>query len=104
MEVAGSDAFSELERIVREESQYWSWIVKSSDAPISWNPPMSNHFSRLSCSLGVLKRLGYRDPSGIVAKLRTEWDADPRLAHLGSGDNKGRSPVLEHADAILNSR
>jgi len=104
MEVAGSEAFGELERIVREESQYWSWVVKSGETPVEYNPPMSYHFSRLSCSLGVLKRLGYRDPEGIVAKLRTEWDADPRLAHLGSGGGDGRSPVLEHADEILNSR
>lgn len=102
MEVAGSEAFGELERIVREESQYWSWIVKSSETPISWNPPITTHYSRLSGSLGVLERLGYRDPEGIVAKLRTEWEADPRLERLGGGG--GRSPVLMRADEILRSR
>lgn len=104
MEVAGSEAFGELERIVLEESQYWSWVVKSGESPVSYNPPMSTHYSRLSGTLGVLKRLGYRDPEGIVAKLRTEWETDPRLLHLGSGGDKARSPVLEHADEILRSR
>jgi len=104
MEVAGTEAFGELERIVREETQYWYWVVKSGETPVTGNPPMHCHYSRLSGSLNVLKRLGYRDSEGIVAKLRTEWDADPRLAHLGSGGDKGRSPILEYADEILKPR
>jgi len=100
-DLVGADAIGELEPIVREESQYWSGLVKAGVTPVEYNPPMSDHYYKLSSSLFVLKRLGYRDPAGIVAKLRTEWDAVPRLAHLGSGDGKGRSPILQYADAIL---
>jgi hypothetical protein len=104
MHVAGTEAIGEVERIVREESQYWASVVRSGERPVEYNPPMSWHFSRLASSLNVLMRLDYRDPNGIVAKLRADWEADPRLAHLGSGGNNERSPVLKYADEILKPR
>jgi hypothetical protein len=99
--VAGAEATSELERIVREDMRYWSRLVEFNPNPVTYNPPMSDHYFRLSACLFVLKRVGYRDPQGLVAKLRTDWEAVPSLSHLGSGDGKGRSPILEDADKIL---
>jgi hypothetical protein len=98
---ASTDAISVLERILGEDAQYWSRIVKAGQIPVSYNPPMSDHYYRLSSCLSVLSRLGYHDPQGLVAKLRADWEAIPSLAHLGSGDGKGRSPILRCADQIL---
>jgi hypothetical protein len=102
-DVVGAEATGVLEKIVRDEAEYWSGLLKAGVTPVPFNPPMSDHYYKLSSSLFVLKRLGYRDPAQIVAKLRAEWDAVPSLAHLGSGDGKGRSPILHYADEILKS-
>jgi hypothetical protein len=99
--VGRKDAVLVIETIIREEMEYWDTRSKEEQQAGSYNPPMHHHYYKLSACLFVLKRTGYRDSNGIVAKLREKWDAHPILKHMGSGGSNGRSPILEYADEIL---
>jgi hypothetical protein len=96
------DATPVIESIIESELKYWDSVSHDEKRIEAFNPPMSTHYSKLSACLVVLMRSGYRDTKGLVARLRTRWDAIPNLKHLGGGG--GRSPILIYADKILQNR
>lgn len=99
---APAEATPTIEAIIIKEMKYWDGLTPDEKSVGSFNPPMHFHYSKLSACLFVLKRIGYKDKSKIVAQLRDSWDRSPVLRRLGSGGS-GRSPILEYADEILRS-
>jgi len=89
-----------IERVIAEEMEYWNSLTEEQQKGGSYNEPMHFHYSKLSACLNVLKRSGYVDEKGLVAKLRKKWDKSPNLKHLGTSSG-GRSPILQYADEIL---
>jgi len=98
------DARPAIESIIESEVKYWDSLSHDEQRAGSFNPPMHTHYSKLAACLVVLKRSGYRDTKGLVAKLRTKWDADANLRHLGGAGSTGRSPILTYADEILQNK
>ena len=101
--IAPVEATPVIEAIIIKEMKYWDGLTPDEKSVGSFNPPMHFHYSKLSACLFVLKRIGYKDKSGIIGQLRNSWEKTPVLMCLGAGGS-GRSPILEYADEILKSR